>query len=110
MLISFLIGFSIWALSPVVSGHIEPWDGQLGYYVLSLAVSGFGIGFYLPKTTLAGYFAIVMGQYLYMSIVIESGPLSGLGIFFIAIFSCLFLASGLLASFGLYYFSECNDD
>lgn len=36
--IAFLGGAMIWAVSTAVIGHAEPWDGNNGYYFLSVAV------------------------------------------------------------------------
>ena len=40
-MLAVLIGAGIWILSPLLTGHNEPWDASPGYYFGSLFVAGF---------------------------------------------------------------------
>jgi hypothetical protein len=55
----------VWALSPALTGHREPWDTTRHYYTLGL---------------------IVAGQLLYALTFLESGPLWLVGLVFMWIY------------------------
>lgn len=42
-LVSAACSFSMWALSPILTGRVEPWDS--GWYFLATLGSGFAVGF-----------------------------------------------------------------
>ena len=102
MAISFsvaaVLGAVIWGLSPLLADAVEPWDAESPYYFLSLFVAGGLVGFLCPKHIWVAYFGIVVGQLVYMLIVLPSGPLLPLGVLFLFGFSMLSLLGLVLTS------------
>ena len=68
------LGAIIWAMSPVISGAIEPWDAESPYYVVSLFIAGAVVGLLQPKNIWAIYIGIVIGQLIYMAVFLAAGP------------------------------------
>ncbi len=48
-LLATLAGAAIWSLSPLLTGHVEPWDAGGLYYTVALALDGGLCGFVSPK-------------------------------------------------------------
>ena len=48
VLLAALAGGVIWALSPFITGHREPWDSDSPYYLASLLFVGFLLGLWRP--------------------------------------------------------------
>lgn len=59
-------GYLIWALSPSMTGHAEPWDARSPYYWAALLVAGTLIGLIEPKMFLTSSLWVVAGQALYV--------------------------------------------
>ena len=87
---SALVGFGVWALSPVMTGQVEPWDGPGSYYAIALSIGGLCVGCLAPdvpssrmphgaRAALA-FAGVWLGQ-LTAGLVFIGGPL--LGIFII---------------------------
>lgn len=94
---SAVAGATIWALSPTLMGHVEPWDAEGVYYPVTLFVSGLVLGVIGPRAIWAHAVGIVIGQFLYMLIFLPIGPLMVLGVLFLFVYSLLTLAG---AGFG----------
>ena len=103
-LVSFIIGgcfgFIIWAISPITTGEIEPWDAQgtaSYYYPLALLLSGFLGSILYPKSFKITVIGIFTGQLLFGFLFISFGPLALLGILFLASYSLIALLGGWVA-------------
>lgn len=98
--LSAVAGAAIWALSPVFTGHAEPWDSDGLYYPLALFAAGIVLGSIGPRAIWAHAVGVVLGQLLYMVIFLPLGPLLLVGIVFLAGYSVLTLGgAGLGVAF-----------
>lgn len=100
--IAAVAGAAIWALSPVLGGHAEPWDAGPLYYHVALVASGAITALLAPQragviSALAIYAGVVIGQLAYEAVVIGAGPLFLLGVAFLLAYSLEFLAAALVA-------------
>lgn len=91
-LVAALAGAAIWALSPVVTGHAEPWDAGGAYYASALVLAGLVSGFAVTAPLWASYVGSIVGQLLYMLVFLPPGPLIVVGVAFLLVWSLLFLA------------------
>ncbi|HZP92025.1 MAG TPA: hypothetical protein VFB20_03970 [Burkholderiales bacterium] len=102
-LFAFLIaaagGALVWALSPPLAGHREPWDADGPYYAIALFVAGFISGGLVPKPLWAHYVGAVVGQMAYEAAFLTIGPLFLLGAGFLLGYSMLFLLAAALAAY-----------
>lgn len=89
---SFIAGMFIWALSPEIARHTEPWDSETLYYPLALLLAGLISGYLWPRKFRMHYLGIVSGQLAYMLIFISLDPLMIVGVGFLAVYSLLSLA------------------
>jgi hypothetical protein len=89
---------AIWASSPLVTGHKEPWDAEGFFYFGSLFAIGVISGFSIPKPLWAHYLGSVLGQMTYELIFLPLGPLFVLGVGFLLGYSLLFLVGALIGS------------
>jgi hypothetical protein len=97
--IAALLGAAIWGLSPLITEAAEPWDAESPYYFVSLFIAGGLVGLLCPRHILAAFLGIVVGQLVYMLIVLPSGPLLPLGVL-------LLFSYGLLSFIGLFLASR----
>ena len=91
-------GVLIWVMSPVITGEIEPWDAESPYYFVSLLVAGLIVGALIPRHVWAVLLGIVVGQLIYMLIFLPLGPLTPLGIIFMAVYGLLSLIGAAFAA------------
>ena len=91
-------GALIWAISPIITGEIEPWDAESPYYFVSLLVAGLIVGALIPRHVWAVLLGIVVGQLVYMLIFLPLGPLTLLGIIFMAVYGLLSLIGAALSA------------
>lgn len=98
-----LIGAAVWALSPWITGHREPWDAENLYYVGALLGGGLLSGLAIPKPLWAHYAGSVLGQLIYTLVFLPVGPLLVLGAGFLLVYSLLFLAGALAGSLARRY-------
>lgn len=98
VLISTVAGAAIWALSPWLTGHAEPWDGDGIYYAAALAGTGFLTGLFVPKPLWALYIGSVFGQLTYLLLFLPSGPLIAVGLAFLLVWSLLFPAGAYIGA------------
>lgn len=92
LLLSFIAGAAIWALSPIIVGAAEPWDAESFYYVLSLFGVGIALGGSRPRGIWVHYVGVFAGQLGYALVFLPLGPLLALGVGFLALCSLLTLA------------------
>lgn len=75
-----LAGFFLWAASPQLTGHKEPWDGDFGFYLCTLLAVGFLAGLALPRHFWACPVGLYVGQVAAMFLLLEIGSLAPLGL------------------------------
>src|SRR3989304_4077849 len=64
--ISLLLGAALWLFSPIVTGHLEPFDADAsGYFWAGLFLSGLLGGSIYPRFFWVAPVATYLGQYLY---------------------------------------------
>jgi hypothetical protein len=97
--VSALCAFIVWALSPLITGHKEPWDAPNHYYSWAIAIAGLISGLFSPRVFWAYFAGSVAGQFLYVLIFLTTGPLIAIGVLFMCAFGLLFFAAALLANF-----------
>lgn len=102
-LLAFLVAVGasalIWALSPWLTGHAEPWDSDGVYYFAALAVAGLISGALMPRPLWAHYPGAVLGQLTYEAVFLDIGPLFLLGAAFLLGYSLLFLSAAAVAAY-----------
>ena len=89
----------VWALSPALSGHAEPWDADGLFYIGSLLVAGLFAGALVPQPLWAHYLGAVFGQLAYEVIFLKIGPLILIGVVFLLGYSLLFLVAAAIAGY-----------
>lgn len=77
--IAFVAGAVIWLLSPLVTGHAEPWDAGGAYYFAALLVAGAVTGWLCPRRIAPVLPGIALGQFAYMLLVLPIGSLWAVG-------------------------------
>ncbi|MFQ4138014.1 hypothetical protein PGN35_017005 [Nodosilinea sp. PGN35] len=98
VLFSFVGGAMVWALSPSLSGQVEPWDAEGFYYSVALLIVGLTVGFARPKHVWSHYAGIMLGQLTYMLLFIPVLPGSSLilvGVASLAVYSTIALAGAV---------------
>ena len=109
--LSAIFGALIWIFSPLFTGQIEPWDSQSSYYYISLFSTGVVVGFAYPKRIGAVFSGVVLGQFLYLSLFLLSGPLALMGIGSMVFFGMLSLAGAIVGTFfGVRYYGGAYDE
>lgn len=88
----------IWALSPLLTGHVEPWDADGYFYVSALAVAGLGAGAMIPQSLRMHYLGAVLGQLGYELLFLHVGPLFVIGAVFVLGYSVVFFLAAALAA------------
>jgi hypothetical protein len=99
LLVSALFGALVWALSPHITGHKEPWDSAGYYYPLAILVAGFLSGLGSPPIRLAFYFGSILGQLIFVLVFLATGPLILVGVLIMSIVAVAFLLAALLGSY-----------
>jgi hypothetical protein len=92
------LGAAIWALSPLITGNVEPWDGGFPYYIMALILVGAIIGGLIPRNLWMVFIGVYLGQMIYMLIFIPSGPLLPLGMILLAGYSMISFVAALFAA------------
>jgi hypothetical protein len=88
--VSAAVGALVWALSPWLTGHQEPWDAAGIYYVVALFVGGFVAGLLSPRPLWAHYVGALIGQMGYEALFLPVGPLFILGAAFLLGYTIIF--------------------
>jgi hypothetical protein len=97
-LVSSAFGFLIWALSPIVTGSIEPWDASSLFYIAALIVAGFIVGLLFPRRLWPVLVGIATGQFIYMLLFTAKGPLIAVGVAALFVYGLLALGAAFVAS------------
>ncbi len=92
-LLALALGVAIWLLSPIITGHREPWDAEGGYYASALFLAGIVGGLIAPQHWASVAFGIFAGQAVVLVGGVVAEPASGglwpLGLVFLAGYSVL---------------------
>ncbi len=96
LIFGLILGAAIWLLSPVITGHGEPWDARNGYYPVALIASGLIIGLAVRRWTLLAILGLYFGQAIIMAI--PDGPGNRAPWYFGAILLAFFTTIPLAAS------------
>jgi hypothetical protein len=100
VLVAVVASGLVWAFSPWLSGHTEPWDAESYYYLVALFATGLISGLLVPRPLWAHYLGALIGQLSYQALFIGTGPLFALGGVFLLGYSLVFVvAAGLAAQF-----------
>jgi hypothetical protein len=91
-LFSFVGGATVWALSPFLSGQVEPWDAKGFYYAAALLIVGLIVGLARPNHVWSHYAGIMLGQLTYMLCFLPGSPLIPVGVAILAAYSTIALA------------------
>src|SRR5574341_1516067 len=97
--VSAALGASVWALSPWLVGHREPWDAGGQFYALALATAGILAGLLTPRPFWAHYLGAFVGQVAYEVLFLPIGPLFILGLAFLLAYSLVFLVAAGVAGY-----------
>lgn len=89
----------VWALSPLLTGRLEPWDAEGPFYAAALATAGLVSGALRPRPLWAHYAGAVAGQVAYEILFLPVGPLILVGALFLMGYSLIFLATAAVAAF-----------
>ena len=98
ILVSGTLGALIWLFSPYATGMTEPWDAETPYYFICLFSAGLITGILCPRHIWVVLPSIVIGQLLFMFILLPAsnlGPLIIIGVLFMFLY-------GLLTLFGAF--------
>src|SRR5687768_15325093 len=99
LLISTLLAALVWALSPVLADAREPLEARNHYYPVALAIAGFLAGIFSPRIRWAFFLGAVAGQLLFALLILRSGPLAMNEIGLLGVYSMVFLASAIIATY-----------
>ena len=97
-LVSAFSAAFVWALSPWLVGHREPWDAEGYFYVSGLLGAGTVAGLLRPRPLWAHYVGAVIGQLGYEVLFLRIGPLFIVGAVFLLAYSALFLVAAGIAA------------
>ena len=104
-LVALVASALVWGLSPLITGHPEPWDADGLYYVGALTVTGIVTGGFFPRPLWAHYLGSVVGQITYELIFLKLGPLFLVGMVFLLGYSVVFLVAAAIAARVRVYFT-----
>lgn len=96
-------GFILWAASPQLTGHEEPWDGDFGFYLCYLLTVGVLAGMVMPRHFWACPVGLYLGQALAMLLLLEIGSLAPLGFLLMLPFVSGLSLAGWCIGAGLHY-------
>lgn len=89
----------IWALSPVLTHRVEPWDAGGLYYHGGLVLAGFGASLIRATPLWAHYTGAITGQIAYELIFLRIGSLVILGALLLFYYCLYFLAGAWLGGY-----------
>ena len=98
-LLAVLTSAAIWALTPVLTNHREPWDSEGGFYLAALGIAGAVAGAIAPRPLWAHYAGAFTGQLGYELIFLRVGPLVLIGAMFLLVYCAIFTLAAALAAF-----------
>jgi hypothetical protein len=99
LLTSMTTSALVWAFSPVLTGHREPWDADRYYYPVALLISGASAGVLSHRPLWAHYVGAVIGQLAYELIFLPVGPLILVGAIFLVVYSTVHLVAAAFAGY-----------
>jgi hypothetical protein len=99
LLLAALASAAIWALTPVLTNHREPWDSEGGFYLVALGAAGAATGAIAPRPLWAHYAGAFAGQFGYELIFFRVGPLVLIGAVFLLVYCAIFTFAAALAAF-----------
>jgi hypothetical protein len=97
ILVAAAAGALVWALSPWLAGHREPWDVDGLFYPAALLVAGSVSGLVAPRPAWAHYVGAVVGQLGYELLFLPIGGLFLLGAALLSVYSLLFALAAAAA-------------
>ena len=97
MTVAAIAAALVWASSPWLVGHREPWDADVRFFPLALLVAGSVAGLVSPRPLWAHYVGAVAGQLGYEALFVGVGPLFVLGAAFLLGYSLVFLVGAAVA-------------
>ena len=80
---SLATGAAIWALSPALTGEVEPWDANTVFLPIAIVIVSLILGFLFPKNPLVSSAGLLLGQVTYILILLPIGPLILVGLVFL---------------------------
>lgn len=95
--IAALASAAIWALTPILTSHREPWDSEGYFYVAALVIAGAVAGAIAPKPLWAHYLGSFAGQLGYELIFLRVGPLVVIGAVFLLGYCVVYSMAAALA-------------
>lgn len=98
LFIAALAGAASWALSPMLTGHLEPWDAGGIYYFSALILGGLVSGFLVPSPIWTLYVGSIVGQLIYVVLMLPISEFVVIGFVFLLLWSLLFLGGGYAGS------------
>ncbi len=98
ILVSAVASAMVWALSPWLAGHREPWDADGLFYIVALVVAGSLAGLLAPKPLWAHYIGAIVGQLGYELVFLPIGPLFLLGAAFLLGYCIIFVVAAAIAA------------
>lgn len=76
MVVGAVFGALVWALSPALTGHEEPWDAPWPYYWVAMSLGGFILGLISPRHFWAPVVGIYVGQVAFGAVALNPiGPI-----------------------------------
>ena len=96
-----ILGAVIWWLSPIFTGHAEPWDASGSYFPVALFIAGALAACVWPPGFCLGSLGVYFGQLAYMLLFLPTGPLAGLGRLML-LGETLFALLGGAITYGIY--------
>jgi hypothetical protein len=96
--IAFAFGAGIWALSPSVTGHAEPWDADSSYYLAALFITGLIVGWICPRKIWPALPGVAIGQFAYMLLFLPKGPLIAVGLITLFVYGSVALGAAFVGS------------
>jgi hypothetical protein len=96
-------GFILWAASPQLTGHQEPWDGDFGFYLCYLLAVGVLSGIAMPRHFWACPVGLYVGQVVAMLLLLEIGSLAPLGLLLVLPAVCGLSLAGWCIGAGFHY-------
>lgn len=91
-------GFTVWALSPWLTGYKEAWDAPGVYYYVALLLAGTLSGLVTAKPLWAHYTGSMVGQLVYVLVFLPLGPLAAVGLLFLILWSLIFMCGAYLGA------------
>ncbi len=97
-LVAGVLGAAIWLLSPVVTGHREPWDAKGPYFLIALLIAGAVMGALQRGRPWRAGMWIYLGQTAAVLVVSRGdiGLFFPMGMIVLAVFTLLSVASAAL--------------